>query len=305
MFEILHRFSLPPFEIREKVWTLAIRPNLPGAHIFRICDGKQVERPGPENEASRHNLEPWRFIQSEFWRREGRQNPLYREEYHEVAGRFSTQRSTTFLITTQDSPDSFITVTPGLDLTLQPQPHPLNPTVAIDWFKIHHTLPCYDKMIFYDKTEFLGRRGTNTMVCNMALEFNPAWDKVVDFANMAGRHEIIIDMVSTFYMADISCMWFVDYRMKRNYHVPTKEQVDKAFDVDDPLHPYPDEDGIATYRRKGRTNLHQLTHLLQAIAIKALVGTPSGKRERVRRTGRSTEPCLLDMAHTSDETMEA
>ncbi|KAK4164697.1 hypothetical protein QBC43DRAFT_352792, partial [Cladorrhinum sp. PSN259] len=50
-----HFFPLLPWELREKIWKLAIRPALPGVHVFRVYDAKDSEQSNPEHEASCSN----------------------------------------------------------------------------------------------------------------------------------------------------------------------------------------------------------------------------------------------------------
>ncbi|KAK3380000.1 hypothetical protein B0T24DRAFT_523231 [Lasiosphaeria ovina] len=53
-----HFFPLLPWELREKIWKLATRPALPGAHVFRVYNANDSEHTGPEHETSRDNY-PW------------------------------------------------------------------------------------------------------------------------------------------------------------------------------------------------------------------------------------------------------
>jgi hypothetical protein len=48
-----HLFPFLPFELREQIWKLAIRPLLPGAHVFRVYHASDTERANPEHATSR------------------------------------------------------------------------------------------------------------------------------------------------------------------------------------------------------------------------------------------------------------
>ncbi|KAK3937295.1 hypothetical protein QBC46DRAFT_416538 [Diplogelasinospora grovesii] len=55
MATTFHPFPLLPWELRDKIWKLAIRPAVPGAHVFRVYNAKDSERFGPEHETSCDN----------------------------------------------------------------------------------------------------------------------------------------------------------------------------------------------------------------------------------------------------------
>ncbi|KAK0749331.1 hypothetical protein B0T18DRAFT_460310 [Schizothecium vesticola] len=47
-----HFFPLLPWELRNQIWKLAIRPALPGAHVFRVPNANASEQNGPEHETA-------------------------------------------------------------------------------------------------------------------------------------------------------------------------------------------------------------------------------------------------------------
>ncbi|KAK1836262.1 hypothetical protein QBC39DRAFT_339229 [Podospora conica] len=47
-----HFFPLLPRELRDEIWKLAIRPALPGAHLFRVHQYTDPEGPAPEHQTS-------------------------------------------------------------------------------------------------------------------------------------------------------------------------------------------------------------------------------------------------------------
>ena len=57
-----HFFPLLPWELREMIWKLAIRPALPGAHVFRVYNANDSSEhsttTNPEHETSRDDY-PW------------------------------------------------------------------------------------------------------------------------------------------------------------------------------------------------------------------------------------------------------
>jgi hypothetical protein len=47
-----HFFPFLPWELRNQIWKLAIRPALPGAHVFRVSNTNASEQNGPDHETS-------------------------------------------------------------------------------------------------------------------------------------------------------------------------------------------------------------------------------------------------------------
>jgi len=62
MPDTFHLFPLLPPELREMIWELAVRPAVPGAHIFSICDQlHNYTGPGESPPHSRLTIQLARF----------------------------------------------------------------------------------------------------------------------------------------------------------------------------------------------------------------------------------------------------
>ena len=53
MTAAFHLFPFLPWELREEIWKLGIRPSVSGAHVFQVYDASDPEAQGPEHEATR------------------------------------------------------------------------------------------------------------------------------------------------------------------------------------------------------------------------------------------------------------
>ncbi|KAH6845756.1 hypothetical protein B0I37DRAFT_312085 [Chaetomium sp. MPI-CAGE-AT-0009] len=250
-----HFFPLLPFELREMIWKFAIRPTLPGAHVFRVYNGDDSEHADPEHETTRDRcisdntlfgweLEPhlaaprclprgvgfdpaaqaaapisWALnnpsaylIDSGLWtacqesllviekefqspvRRREVWSPEEVESFRKQRGRFTLPETATYGVS-DNSRRRYLTVFPDQDLfILQP----------------------------YDITD-LNWKLVRDSERHMALEYNPAWDKVWGYDHakdtvVRGAVRDFIDGLafSTGEAGTPFFLWFIDYRIKRN-----------------------------------------------------------------------------------------
>ncbi|KAH6843399.1 hypothetical protein B0I37DRAFT_393624 [Chaetomium sp. MPI-CAGE-AT-0009] len=240
-----HFFPLLPWELREKIWKLVIRPALPAAHVFRLCNREDLERT-PEHKAftdddndvawclaspqclprgvdfspAARDAAPisWTLnnpstylIDSGLWtackesmliierefqaparrRREWSLSDV--ESFRAERGRFTLPETATYK-TFVNSSLRYLTVFPVQDLLI------LKPPDITD----------LDSRITYNIFPSLW----GSCYLNAAFEYDPAWDRIhtnpgYDFSS-----------------AHAFCVWFIDYRIKRNPRYPetTKEQ---------------------------------------------------------------------------------
>ncbi|KAK0744359.1 hypothetical protein B0T21DRAFT_357689 [Apiosordaria backusii] len=265
-----HFFPLLPWELREMIWKLAIRPALPGAHVFRVYNANDSEHNGPEHETSRDDY-PWisksrlaaprclprgvdfdpaaqaaapiswtlnnpstYLIDSGLWAackesllviENEFQNPARRqkvwslsevESFRKKRGRFTLPETATYTVS-DNSRRRYLTVFPGQDLFIL-QPHDI---AALNWDLIWDSFPSYRFLagdwirISWDECER-----------HMALEYDPAWDKVAHNTRRGPAWDFIVDIVWNTALAGSFSLWFIDYRIKRSprYQEPTKEQ---------------------------------------------------------------------------------
>ena len=267
-----HFFPLLPWEFREKIWKLAIRPALPGAHVFRVYAVNDSEHANPEHEASRNpclwdsksslaaprclprgcDFDPaaqaatpisWTLnnpstylIDSGLWTackesllviEKEFQTPARRQEawslsevesYRKSRGRFTLPETATYAAS-DNSRRRYLTVFPGQDLFIL-QSHDIT---ALDWDFVWYSFPGY----YLHLGDWLPRIPSflDRVDRHMALEYDPAWDKVPHFTE-APDYDFISSLVLNTAWTKSFTLWFIDYRIKRNprYQEPTKEQ---------------------------------------------------------------------------------
>ena len=264
-----HFFPLLPWELREKIWKLATRPVLPGAHVFRVYNANDSEHTGPEHETSRDDylwisksrlaaprclprgvdFDPaiqaaapisWTLnnpstylIDSGLWAackesllaiENEFQTPARRqkvwslsevENFRKKRGRFTLPETATYTAS-DNSRRRYLTVFPGQDLFIL-QPHDVT---ALNWDLVWDNFPTYSFRAG-DWRQIRWAEGER----HMALEYDPAWDKVAH--NTRGpAWDFIVDIVESTALAESFSLWFIDYRIKRSprYQEPTKEQ---------------------------------------------------------------------------------
>ncbi|KAK0656668.1 hypothetical protein B0T16DRAFT_433563 [Cercophora newfieldiana] len=257
-----HFFPLLPFKLKEMIWKFAIRPTLPGAHVFSKHETTR-DRCVSDNTLFCWELEPrlaaprclprgvgfdpaaqaaapisWTLnnpsaylIDSGLWtackesllviekefqnlaRRREVWSPEEVESFRKQRGRFPLPETATYKVS-DDSRHRYLTVFPDQDLfILQP-----NDITALNW-----------KLVRESER-------------HMALEYNPAWDKVwgydhaKDTVVRGAVRDFIDDLAfSTGKAGTRFFLWFIDYRIKRNPRYQMLDEERTEWPRDDPL----------------------------------------------------------------------
>ncbi|KAI0844668.1 hypothetical protein F5Y00DRAFT_273600 [Daldinia vernicosa] len=253
MPETFHSFGRLPPELRDKIWKLAIRPGgtaRRGAHIFSIhrgsgrnienavvvaASGFKLHLAAPKYEPrsidtglivtsgqevtsswTHHNFSTY-LIDGGLWNacKESRlviERVFDSEKWDAARGAYPPSPATSYF-RGDDSTNRYFTVIPSEDLFyLQPQ--------TFGYFM----LECIGK---WNGVALGSRRWGFTGLANIALEYDPAWGILVEKTDPDTRDRlIIIDLIikTLFHAKGLSCIWFVDYRIKQRCYVPTKKE---------------------------------------------------------------------------------
>ena len=224
-----HFFPFLPWELRNQIWKLAIRPALPGAHVFRFSDAGASEQDGPDHESSDDdnsyisksrlaapqclpkgvdfspaaqaaapiswtlNNPSTYLIDSGLWtackesllviekefqvRARARRQKVWSlsemESFRKKGGRFTLPETFTHAAC-HGSRRRYLTVFPDQDLfILQPCD-----VTALNWKLVRESIPSWTYKPKYKEWWQISAINRVEGERHMALEYNPAWDKV-------------------------------------------------------------------------------------------------------------------------------
>ncbi|KAK7414830.1 hypothetical protein QQX98_006345 [Neonectria punicea] len=262
MSQNFHKFLDLPWELRNQIWNLAVRPDGPGAHVFTIYNWQK------DQDALKHmNLEladvyRWEDLQlsapkgqpslgesanaSASWTRNNQSTYLIdgglwtscKESRAVMERRFQQKMSNAFRKDRcrRESKAGWPWHTDKLPATAyfvgdDSIDHYLTVVPSQDLFVLQpHCLENVDWHeisrcipIGSDIQQFNGLR-------NIALEFKPAWGYSMEGLT---SEEIEMSSIIRYFSRvatseDVHILWFIDYNMKRKSHAPTKEQSETA-----------------------------------------------------------------------------
>ncbi|KPM38044.1 hypothetical protein AK830_g8528 [Neonectria ditissima] len=242
MAQTFHFFSQLPLELRKRIWSLAIRPNCPRAHIFTVHDEQEISDfrwedlqlsvpkclpklvdAGNTLESSTYLTDGglWtcckesRLVMEQRFQRKTWDADQNRRVLTWEGSNKGDMPATAFFVD-NDSIDHYITVVPAQDLFIL-QTHPPENT---DQNAIARSIPAGPK---------LGKDGG---LRNIAVEFDPALalaTAILTLNQIDTRH-IVEYFLKIALSKDVHMLWFIDYGMKRKQHALTKEQSEVAGD---------------------------------------------------------------------------
>ncbi|KAI8687236.1 2EXR domain-containing protein [Fusarium sp. Ph1] len=255
MPETFHLFPRLPAELRLAIWKLALHPGgktLPGVHFFGIVQPEEdedaaslmdqtVPLPAWHNYRNYELVGPrWMTMPTEDRFVGMKQEPASwtdnnpstylidsglwlacRESRRDIQQAFLAYCWKKPLIYSNDaqrpksSKGRFIAVFPGRDLFCC-QPY--------DWYN----LGLFGGFADFLLVIFHGH------VRNVGVEYNPQWGVEVEKAEGDGQHRRILQTffdlaIGSASLSQIESAWFIDYRIRRRHHVPTKEQSEAPF----------------------------------------------------------------------------
>lgn len=137
------------------------------------------------------------------------------ESFQKKRGRFTLPETAIYTVS-DNSRRRYLIVFPSQDLFIL-QPHDIT---AVNWDLIWDSFPSSR----FRAGDWIQIRWAE---CEryMALEHNPAWDKVA-YNTRGPAWDFMVDIVESTALAGSFSLWFIDYRIKRSprYQEPTKEQ---------------------------------------------------------------------------------
>ncbi|KAK4201349.1 hypothetical protein QBC40DRAFT_278356 [Triangularia verruculosa] len=251
-------FAHLPWELRNLIWESAIRPDIPGAHIFTVSDNATTEC-GDSTEFEHHqtacqprsvqtNTGHLRTVFHANWAQQNSSTYLIdsglwmacRESRTAIERHFRRKQDKLLAwgpAAGSDGPSQFasesstkrqVVFCPTQDLLIL-QSSNLTP---FRWAKkgvLDLQTPTYEKPLrscsFW--TELQKTPGER----HIAIPYNPAWDTMcLDWDELEGFVEFLLEASTS---APVH-LWFIDYRLKRRIRVPTEEQLEAKGDCEKP-----------------------------------------------------------------------
>ncbi|KAF5006730.1 hypothetical protein FDECE_6907 [Fusarium decemcellulare] len=244
-----HRFGYLPKELRDHIWSLAIRPAYPGVHIYRLYDANKenkdgtplayyryrlaapsCKRPAAVDEAceSSDHIPSWRdnnistyLIDAGLWTacqesRWAMARNFKVAQWHKSLGEYDplhTGRPGELNMAT-------LAYVPGANhegnLFLATLPHHdlfvlQHPSLLVEWRTVRHDLLC---------GYLLGCDGK----LNLGFEYDSKWG--VEIEKAKGFSGIIYNIVNAVYFLTFSVgkIWLVDYNLRRKHDAPAEEE---------------------------------------------------------------------------------
>ncbi|KAF5005224.1 hypothetical protein FDECE_8345 [Fusarium decemcellulare] len=248
MNDIFHRFAELPWELRDQIWNLAVRPAHPGVHTFKLYDQDKdgvmkgtvnvglgdpwfhvcLRLAAPEyNKSSgtdicnNNNFSTY-LIDGGLWTACKESRLIMKHSFRCLYGSQKTLKSTpeqsenhiaaTGYFEGQGEKPYYFTVLPHRDLFIL-QPQNLD---TIDWSCINDYIPI--------GSTHWGFEGLK----NIALEYNPEWGRQVSKTTRSDIGDLsIVKMIVEMseYAWHLDTLWFVDYNLTRTDEEITEDDI--------------------------------------------------------------------------------
>ncbi|KAK0666040.1 hypothetical protein QBC41DRAFT_157124 [Cercophora samala] len=252
MAETFPRFPWLPHELRHMIWEFAIRPAVPGAHIFtisdnasRLCDDSQEYEDHVSVCQPRHAQPHSARIGGELHSANNNPSTYLTDSGLWTACRESRSVMERKLLKPKDSRLIFwndrinelspfcplastrrqIALCPSQDLIIL-QADTLTPFLWASQGVLDRTISTYRSAMLSSCTfwtAMLSRAGEER---HIAIEYNPEWDSMsLHWGEIHGFVDLLLGPSLDESVAAPTHVWFIDYRLKRRNRVPTEKQL--------------------------------------------------------------------------------